>query len=113
MNYIDKYNYWCSNENLDAKDREELLSIKNDEKEIKERFLYDLEFGTGGLRGVIGVGTNRINKYIVHKINLMKCVLFDQMKNSKENFFMNSRHITINHVQKENIMDGMERKLHV
>ena len=67
MNYIDKYNYWCSNENLDAKDREELLSIKNDEKEIKERFLYDLEFGTGGLRGVIGVGTNRINKYIVRK----------------------------------------------
>ena len=67
MNYIDKYSYWCNNENLDKKDRDELISIKDDEKEIKERFLYDLEFGTGGLRGVIGVGTNRINKYIVRK----------------------------------------------
>ena len=67
MNYIDKYSYWCNNENLDKKDRDELISIKDDEKEIKERFLYDLEFGTGGLRGVLGVGTNRINKYIVRK----------------------------------------------
>ncbi len=67
MNYIDKYSYWCNNENLDKNDREELISIKDDENEIKERFLYDLDFGTGGLRGVIGVGTNRINKYIVRK----------------------------------------------
>lgn len=67
MNYIDKYNYWCNNENLDKADKDELLSIKENDNEIKERFLYDLEFGTGGLRGVIGIGTNRINKYIVRK----------------------------------------------
>ena len=67
MNYIDKYNTWCESNGLDAADKKELLSIANDDKEIKERFLYDLEFGTGGLRGVIGIGTNRINKYIVRK----------------------------------------------
>ena len=67
MNYIDKYNIWCSSNGLDDADKKELLSIANDDKEIKERFLYDLEFGTGGLRGVIGIGTNRINKYIVRK----------------------------------------------
>ena len=67
MNYIDKYNSWCNSNGLDAQDKAELLSIANDDKEIQERFLYDLEFGTGGLRGVIGIGTNRINKYIVRK----------------------------------------------
>ena len=67
MNYIDKYNDWCASKGLDDADKKELLSIAKDDKEIKERFLYDLEFGTGGLRGVIGIGTNRINKYIVRK----------------------------------------------
>ena len=67
MNYIDKYNSWCESEGLDSADKAELLSIANDEKELKERFVYDLEFGTGGLRGVIGIGTNRINKYIIRK----------------------------------------------
>ena len=67
MNYIDKYNSWCNSNGLDAADKAELLSIANDDKEIQERFLYDLEFGTGGLRGVIGIGTNRINKYIIRK----------------------------------------------
>ena len=67
MNYIDKYNSWCNSSGLDNADKEELRSIAGDDKEIKERFLYDLEFGTGGLRGVIGIGTNRINKYIVRK----------------------------------------------
>ena len=67
MNYIDKYNSWCSSNGLDAADKDELLSIAENDKEIQERFLYDLEFGTGGLRGVIGIGTNRINKYIVRK----------------------------------------------
>ena len=67
MNYIDKYTKWANAPTLDPQEREELLAIKNDEKELKERFVYDLEFGTGGLRGVIGLGTNRINKYIVRK----------------------------------------------
>ena len=64
MNYIDKYAKWSTAKALDPEERAELLALKNNEKELKERFLYDLEFGTGGLRGVIGLGTNRINKYI-------------------------------------------------
>ncbi len=67
MNYLQKYKNWCESKNIDEADRKELLSIVNDDKEIKERFLYDMEFGTGGLRGVIGIGTNRINKYVIRK----------------------------------------------
>lgn len=67
MNYLSKYNEWRNSQNIDEKDRAELDAIANDDKEIKERFLYDLEFGTGGLRGVLGIGTNRINKYIIRK----------------------------------------------
>ncbi len=67
MNYLEKYRYWCESKNIDEADRAELLAIADNDKEIKERFLYDMEFGTGGLRGVIGIGTNRINKYVVRK----------------------------------------------
>ncbi len=67
MNYLNKYNEWRNSANIDENDRTELVSIENDDKEIKERFLYDLEFGTGGLRGILGIGTNRINKYIIRK----------------------------------------------
>jgi len=67
MDYIQKYKNWCESKNIDDNDRAELLAIADDDKEIKERFLYDMEFGTGGLRGVIGIGTNRINKYIIRK----------------------------------------------
>lgn len=67
MEYYEKYKTWCENENIDAATRAELLAIADDDKEIKERFYFDLAFGTGGLRGVIGAGTNRINKYIIRK----------------------------------------------
>ena len=67
MDYLEKYNYWCTSETFDEATRNELLSIKDDENEIKERFYKDLEFGTAGLRGVIGAGTNRMNKYTVTK----------------------------------------------
>lgn len=67
MNYLEKYKNWCESKGIDEADRAELLAIANDDKEIKERFLYDMEFGTGGLRGVIGIGTNRINKYVIRK----------------------------------------------
>ncbi len=66
MNYKEKYEEWCNSEIIEEKDREELKKIK-DEKEIKDRFYKDLEFGTAGLRGVIGIGTNRMNKYTVGK----------------------------------------------
>ena len=67
MAYIDKYKEWLKNSYFDEETKKELLSIENNEKEIEERFYKNLEFGTGGLRGVIGAGTNRINKYTVRR----------------------------------------------
>lgn len=67
MDYKKLYEEWLNNPYFDAKTKEELLSIKEDEKEIKERFYTDLEFGTAGLRGIIGAGTNRMNMYTVRK----------------------------------------------
>ena len=67
MDYLEKYNYWCTSNVFDEQTKAELESIKNDDNEIKERFYKDLEFGTAGLRGVIGAGTNRMNKYTVTK----------------------------------------------
>lgn len=67
MDYLEKYEEWCKNPVFDEDTRNELLGIKGDDKEIKERFYQDLEFGTGGLRGIIGAGTNRMNIYTVGK----------------------------------------------
>lgn len=67
MDYKKQYEYWCNDEYFDKKTREELLGIANNDDEIKDRFYKDLEFGTGGLRGVIGAGTNRMNIYTVRK----------------------------------------------
>lgn len=65
MEYIKKYNEWLSNENLEENLKEELLKIKDDEKDIEDRFYRELEFGTAGLRGKLGVGTNRMNSYVI------------------------------------------------
>ena len=67
MGYMETYKAWCDNEYFDEATRAELKSIASDEKEIEDRFYKDLEFGTGGLRGVIGNGTNRMNIYTVRK----------------------------------------------
>ncbi|HOZ55362.1 MAG TPA: phospho-sugar mutase [Clostridia bacterium] len=67
MNYIDKYNSWLSEEIFDDHTKKELESIKENKKEIEDRFYKDLEFGTAGLRGIIGAGTNRLNRYTVTK----------------------------------------------
>ena len=67
MNYNEKYQEWCNNPRIDEKTKQELISIKDDEEEIKDRFYKELEFGTAGLRGIIGAGTNRMNKYTVTK----------------------------------------------
>ena len=67
MNYKEQYDFWLSSDIFDQGTKEELLAIANDEKEIEDRFYKDLEFGTGGLRGVIGAGTNRMNLYTVRK----------------------------------------------
>ena len=65
--YMEKYKEWLENPYFDEETKKELLSIENNEKEIEDRFYKNLEFGTGGLRGVIGAGTNRINKYTVRR----------------------------------------------
>ena len=62
-----KYEQWCNNPVFDEETRNELKLISGNEEEIKDRFYKDLEFGTAGLRGVIGNGTNRMNKYTVTK----------------------------------------------
>jgi len=67
MGYKEIYNEWCKNEYFDEATRAELASIADNEAEIEDRFYKELEFGTGGLRGVIGNGTNRMNIYTVRK----------------------------------------------
>lgn len=67
MNYLEEYKKWCESPEFDEETKKELLAIKEDEKEIEDRFYQELEFGTAGLRGVIGAGTNRMNQYTVGK----------------------------------------------
>lgn len=67
MSYKDTFQFWLEDDYFDEKTKEELLAIRNNEAEIEDRFFKDLEFGTGGLRGVIGAGTNRMNFYTVRK----------------------------------------------
>ena len=67
MSYKDQYQFWLEDSYFDRATKDELLSIKDNEAEIEDRFYKDLEFGTGGLRGVIGAGTNRMNIYTVRK----------------------------------------------
>lgn len=66
-NYLEKYQNWLESSIFDESTKAELQSIKENEKEIEDRFYKDLAFGTGGLRGVIGSGTNRMNIYTVRK----------------------------------------------
>ena len=67
MDYKEVYKQWIANPYFDEATKEELKSIAEDENEIKERFYMDLEFGTAGLRGIIGAGTNRMNIYVVRR----------------------------------------------
>ncbi|MDO4337938.1 MAG: phospho-sugar mutase [Eubacteriales bacterium] len=67
MEYKEVYAQWLENPYFDEATKAELKAIENDENEIKERFYMDLEFGTAGLRGIIGAGTNRMNIYVVRR----------------------------------------------
>ena len=67
MSYKEIYNEWLANPYFDEKTKEELKAIAEDDKEIQERFYRELDFGTAGLRGIIGAGTNRMNIYTVRK----------------------------------------------
>ena len=67
MSYMDDYKFWLEDDYFDADTKAELKKIEGNETEIEDRFYKELEFGTGGLRGVIGAGTNRMNIYTVRK----------------------------------------------
>ena len=81
MDYIKTYERWLTSEAVDDETKKELLSIKGNDDEIKERFYKELEFGTAGLRGIIGAGTNRMNIYTVR---LATQGLSEDIKNSGE-----------------------------
>ena len=96
--YQEKYNEWIKNPNIDENTKKELKEIENNEKEIEDRFYKELEFGTGGLRGIMGAGTNRMNLYTVRKAtqglanyicsksgqNKGVVIAYDSRNNSKE-----------------------------
>ena len=67
MDFRAIYKEWCEDEYFDEETRKELSAIRDNDSEIEERFYQELEFGTGGLRGIIGAGTNRMNVYTVRK----------------------------------------------
>ena len=67
MSYMEAYKEWCTNPYFDENTKAELAAIKDNQAEIEDRFYRQLEFGTGGLRGVIGAGTNRMNIYTVRQ----------------------------------------------
>ena len=66
MSYMDRYQFWC-NADLPADVLAELNSIRNDQEELKSRFCSDLQFGTAGMRGIMGMGSNRLNRYTVRR----------------------------------------------
>ena len=67
MEYLDKYKEWLEAKEIDEETKEELRNIEGNNEEIQDRFYKNLEFGTAGLRGIVGAGTNRMNKYTVGK----------------------------------------------
>ncbi|MBE7037860.1 MAG: phospho-sugar mutase [Ruminococcaceae bacterium] len=83
MDYMERYKKWLDSDKVDEATKKELLSIKDNENEIKERFIKDLEFGTGGLRGIIGAGDNRMNIYTVKKATQGLC---EDIKNKGEEY---------------------------
>ena len=67
MDYIKKYQEWLQSDEIDEETKEALKKIEGNDEEIKDSFYKELEFGTAGLRGIVGAGTNRMNKYTVGK----------------------------------------------
>ena len=97
MNYLEKYNMWLNDPTFDAETKEELLEIKGNEKEIEERFYKDLEFGTGGMRGIVASGSNRMNKYTVTKATqgLANYIIKDGKQDKGVVIAYDSRHMSI------------------
>ena len=67
MSYREEFQFWLEDSYFDEETKKELRAIQDNETEVEDRFYKELEFGTGGLRGVIGAGTNRMNIYTVRK----------------------------------------------
>ncbi len=96
MDYRARYQSWLDNQYFDEQTKEELRSISGDEKEIEERFYKDLEFGTGGLRGILGAGTNRMNIYTVRKATqgLANYILRQKPQGASVAIAYDSRHMS-------------------
>ncbi len=96
MEYKEEYKKWCESPEFDEETKKELLSIKDNEKEIEDRFYKELEFGTAGLRGIIGAGTNRMNKYTVGKATqgLANYILEQGTQNKGVAISYDSRHMS-------------------
>ena len=97
MGYREQYEAWLSNPYFDEDTKEELKSIANDDNEIKERFYKELEFGTAGLRGIIGAGTNRMNIYTVRKATqgLANYILMQGKQNQGVAIAYDSRNMSV------------------
>ena len=95
-NYFEKYNEWLNDDCFDDETKKELNAIRDNEEEIKDRFYKELEFGTAGLRGVIGAGTNRMNKYTVGRATQGLANFINKMKieNSSVVISYDSRHMS-------------------
>lgn len=96
MNYNDEYKRWLESNYIDKDTKEELLKIKDNKKDIEDRFYKNLEFGTAGLRGVIGAGTNRMNKYTVSKATqgLANYIIKNKGQNKGVAIAYDSRHMS-------------------
>ena len=94
--YLVKYEKWLNDPCFDENTKKELKEIKENEKEIEDRFYKDLEFGTAGLRGVIGAGTNRMNKYTVGKATqgLANFILKESTQDKGVAIAYDSRHMS-------------------
>ncbi|CCV64341.1 Phosphoglucomutase [Alteracholeplasma palmae J233] len=111
MSYKDKYNLWISQNEIDSEIKNDLLKLNEDE--IKECFYKDLDFGTGGLRGLMGPGTNRINIYTIRKVTqglanyMIKhqlsekgvAISYDNRKNSKNFAYEAAKVLAANHIK--------------
>ena len=96
MEYMEKYNEWIKSPVIDEETKEELKKIENNNEEIEDRFYKDLEFGTAGLRGVIGNGSNRMNKYTVGKATqgLANYIIKNNGQNKGVAISYDSRHMS-------------------
>ena len=90
------YEQWLNSPVYDDEIKQELMELKNNDKEIEERFYKELEFGTAGLRGIIGAGTNRMNKYTVRKATqgLSNYILSQHLEGKGVAIAYDSRHMS-------------------